>query len=98
METPKNPAGEMTERIMQAIAEHIKPEEREENAQGAVVRYVPHYNRAFEAVYKLLAEVPVARVDFDPRKVCGRLLFRGGSYKACVVMGANHPGPCHPEL
>jgi len=48
METPKNRAGKMTERIMWAIREHLKTEPAPQENH--------HYNRVYEHVYRILRE------------------------------------------
>ena len=46
METPNDLAGKLTERIMAQIREHLQPDEL----------YQPHhYNRTYEAVYRVLS-------------------------------------------
>jgi len=47
METPKTFAGELTDRIMMAIYEHIKRELPNENH---------HYNRAWSKVFGILTQ------------------------------------------
>jgi hypothetical protein len=49
METPKTAAGQLTERIMRAIREHIQP-------GGLNPGEVAHYNRAYEKVLAILQE------------------------------------------
>ena len=48
METPKNTAGQLTERIMLGIYEHIKRDPPPHEAH--------HYNRAYEHVYAVLSK------------------------------------------
>ena len=49
METPKTPAGRLTEQIMMAIHPHIQP-------GGLNPGETAHYNRAYEQVYRTLVE------------------------------------------
>jgi hypothetical protein len=48
METPKNDAGRITERIMTAIYDHIKRAEPPQENH--------HYNRTYEKIYRILSE------------------------------------------
>lgn len=85
-ETPKNPAGEMTDRIMLAIKEHIR----------SVEPFEHHYNRAWEKVYALLATVPVTRVPSDGTdraRLCRKLIARVGSVRQCGLL-KGHAGEC----
>lgn len=49
METPKTPAGRLTEKIMLAIRDHIKRDPPPHESH--------HYNRAWEAVYHILSSM-----------------------------------------
>ena len=48
METPQNLEGALTERIMWAIRDHIKRDPPPQDSH--------HYNRAYEAVYRVLSD------------------------------------------
>ena len=92
-EVPKTPAGEMTERIMLSIVEHIRPGGDGKPGSDPV----HHYNRAWEKVHALLSEVPVVRESALPLgKRCSRLnVFAKGSFKPCNLP-KGHEGKCQP--
>lgn len=101
METPNNPAGAMTERIMLAIREHLIKQDVAIVVDEKGVRHDPqadthHYNRAYEKVYALLSEIPV-EVREEPVliKPCGKLFARRGmaSFKTCERL-KGHQGIC----
>ena len=48
-ETPRNRAGQLTEQIMMAIREHLK-----ETINYGAPPNIHHYNRSYEAVYRVL--------------------------------------------
>ena len=56
MNTPQNRAGELTEQIMAAITEHLKP-----TVNYGAPPNIHHYNRAYEAVYRVLSSVGLDR-------------------------------------
>lgn len=63
METPQNPEGQLTERIMAAIDAHIRRDPPPQESH--------HYNRAYEAVYAILRTIECSRCggpNFVPRK------------------------------
>ena len=49
METPKNPAGRLTERLMAAITPHIRRDPPPQDNH--------HYNRAYEEIFAILCEL-----------------------------------------
>lgn len=81
METPNNPAGQMTDRLMMAISDAIKP--------GA-------YNTAWTTVYNILSDVPVMSEDeIKERRTCSKLFVpkNAVSFAKCGLV-KGHEGKC----
>lgn len=93
-ETPNNPAGHMTERIMAAIRGDIKVTESDVPPFNEEISAI-HYNHAYETVYAILSEIPVTRVEGGP-KTCGKLVGRKGSIRQCALL-KHHAGQCEPK-
>jgi hypothetical protein len=61
METPRNEAGRLTERIMAAMCEHLKVEPPPQENH--------HYNRLYEAVYRILSDELLPVIESEAERV-----------------------------
>lgn len=93
-ETPNNRAGEMTERIMAQIREHLKGGTEPERER------THHYNRAYEAVYDVLeryglGDKPgyITPAGERTNERCSKLKASSGSFGRCTLV-KGHEGKC----